>query len=246
MYSMTDLETMERAKNYMEKLANGINPLDGSAIPDEEVVNNVRLSRCFFYVADVLRQIIENGGIGTQGERSKRGMGLKQPFELTVEDRNGFEFSEKPIPISEISRRINNLIDKETMRSLSYDIIREWLVHIEMLESVESEEGRPIIHPTQQGKKFGIILENRFGKNGPYSVVVYNIDAQRFIVDNLDAICEYEQEHKSNQGKPWTEEQDNCLMELFTKGVPVDEIAELLKRNSRAIYRRLRKLGLRI
>ena len=59
---MTELETLERAKMYMEKLANGINPIDNSVIPDEDIVNNVRLSRCFFYVSDILRQVIENGG----------------------------------------------------------------------------------------------------------------------------------------------------------------------------------------
>ena len=71
---MTELETLERAKIYMEKLANGINPIDGSVIPDEDVVNNVRLSRCFFYVSDVLRQVIENGGVTPQ-KKSK-----KEPF----------------------------------------------------------------------------------------------------------------------------------------------------------------------
>ena len=45
---MTELETLERAKMYMDNLANGINPIDGSVIPDEDIVNNVRLSRCFF------------------------------------------------------------------------------------------------------------------------------------------------------------------------------------------------------
>lgn len=49
---MTELEIMERAKMYMEKLANGINPIDDSAVPEADIVNNVRLSRCFFYVAD--------------------------------------------------------------------------------------------------------------------------------------------------------------------------------------------------
>ena len=68
---MTELETLERAKMYMEKLANGINPIDGSMIPDEDVVNNVRLSRCFFYVADVLRQVIDNGGISPQKKPKK-------------------------------------------------------------------------------------------------------------------------------------------------------------------------------
>jgi hypothetical protein len=61
--AMTELEIMERARSYMEMLANGVNPLNGEYIPEDEVVNNVRLSRCFFYVADVLRQVIENGGV---------------------------------------------------------------------------------------------------------------------------------------------------------------------------------------
>lgn len=60
---MTELEKIERAKVYMDKLANGINPVDDSVVPEEDVVNNVRLSRCFFFVADVLEQVIENGGI---------------------------------------------------------------------------------------------------------------------------------------------------------------------------------------
>ena len=100
---MTELETLERAKIYMEKLANGINPIDGSVIPDEDVVNNVRLSRCFFYVSDVLRQVIENGGVTPQ-KKSK-----KEPFLLTIEQREAFDFSAAPIPISEISKRINML-----------------------------------------------------------------------------------------------------------------------------------------
>ena len=78
---MTELETLERAKMYMEKLANGINPIDGSMIPDEDVVNNVRLSRCFFYVADVLRQVIDNGGVTPQKKPKK------EAFALTAEQR---------------------------------------------------------------------------------------------------------------------------------------------------------------
>ena len=109
---MTELETLERAKMYMEKLANGINPIDGSVIPDEDIVNNVRLSRCFFYVSDVLRQVIENGGVTPQKKT------MKKPFSLTVEQRETFDFSEVPIPISEISKRINTLSTNENMSTL--------------------------------------------------------------------------------------------------------------------------------
>ena len=60
---MTELEKIAYAKSFIDKLANGINPIDDSIIPDGDVVNNVRLSRCFFYVSDILRQVVDNGGI---------------------------------------------------------------------------------------------------------------------------------------------------------------------------------------
>ena len=41
---MTELEKIERAKVYMDKLANGINPVDDSVVPEEDVVNNVSSS----------------------------------------------------------------------------------------------------------------------------------------------------------------------------------------------------------
>lgn len=44
---MTELEKMQRAKMYIDKLANGINPIDDAAAPENDVINNVRLSRCF-------------------------------------------------------------------------------------------------------------------------------------------------------------------------------------------------------
>ena len=61
---MTELEKIEYAKSFIDKLADGINPLDDTPLREEDAANNVRLSRCFFYVSDILRQVIENGGVG--------------------------------------------------------------------------------------------------------------------------------------------------------------------------------------
>ena len=60
---MTELETMQHAKNYLDKLAQVIDPLIGQKVPGDDVINNVRISRCLFYVSVVLRQVIENGCI---------------------------------------------------------------------------------------------------------------------------------------------------------------------------------------
>ena len=52
---MTELEKVAYAKTFIDKLANGINPIDDQPVAENDVINNVRLSRCFFYVSDVLR-----------------------------------------------------------------------------------------------------------------------------------------------------------------------------------------------
>lgn len=60
---MTELEKIAYAKSYIEKLANGVNPLTDQVVSDMDVINNVRISRCLFYVSDLLRQILDNDGI---------------------------------------------------------------------------------------------------------------------------------------------------------------------------------------
>lgn len=113
-----------------------------------------------------------------------------------------------------------------------------------MLEEVLDGDGKSTKRPTPQGENVGIILENRTGLNGTYFVVGYNLAAQHFILDNLDAIIEFESTKKENQGQPWTPDHDSCLKDLYEKGVPINEIAITLKRNSGSIRARLKKLGL--
>lgn len=56
---MTEKELLIHAKNYIDKLANGINPLTGEPVADDDIVNNVRISRCLFYVSSVLKSVID-------------------------------------------------------------------------------------------------------------------------------------------------------------------------------------------
>lgn len=234
---MTELETLNHAKAYMEKLARGINPLDDSIIPDNDVVNNVRLSRCFFYVADVLRQVIDNGGI------TKQPKGKKLPFYLTAEQREAFAFSEDPLTISEVANRVNDLIAMDIMVRFSRTTLTEWLLSIGLIQAELQENGTLSKKPTAEGERLGITLENRVGNNGVFRVVVYNMDAQHFIIDNIDSVIDFGKIGKENQWKPWTTEQDQNLLDLYQKDSSIEEIATVMKRNCGAIRSRLRKLG---
>ena len=106
---MTELEKIAYAKSFIDKLANGINPLNDTPIPDDDIANNVRLSRCFFYVSDILRQVYENGGV-TKPKRTP-----KIPFSLSAEQRDKFEYSADPISVTEIAKRICAMAENESM-----------------------------------------------------------------------------------------------------------------------------------
>ena len=185
---MTELEKIAYAKIYVDKLANGINPLTEQQLPDSDIINNVKISRCLFYVSAILGQVIEKEG------RSQRNVKIvKAPFQLDYEARKGFAYSEVPISISEVTRRINELIQPEEMQKLNYKHVADWLIQAGFLTIVPRDDGKMVRKPTDNGMQLGITTEQRQGQEGIYTVVVYNKEAQQFILDNLDAVIEISQ-----------------------------------------------------
>ena len=191
---MTELEKIEYAKSYIDKLANGINPLTGQPVADADIVNNVRISRCLFYVSDILRQTIESRGISSVKKKQK-----KLTFYIDHDQRAKFEYSDKPIPVSEITRRINALIDEDNMLKLKHTSITSWLMDIGLLIELVQTDERIFKQPTQQGNVLGITIEIRHGMTKDYSVTVYNRAAQQFVLDNLDAVIEKQLQQKQSK-----------------------------------------------
>lgn len=181
---MTELEKIAYAKGFIDKLANGINPLSGQPVGENDVVNNVRLSRCFFFVSDVLRQVIDAGGI-VPSRKSARAA-----FEISREKLDEFPFSTSPITVTELTKRLNSLIDPEVMKPLSPRSINEWLMSIGALSEEPVGNGRTGKLPTADGEGLGIRAEERSGKYGNYVAVLYDREAQQFVVDNVEAIAE--------------------------------------------------------
>ena len=72
----------------------GISPLDGTPVSARELINNVRLSRCFFFVSDVLRQVLENGGTEAKAPGKKK---KKLPLDIPFETRRQFAFPPRPL-----------------------------------------------------------------------------------------------------------------------------------------------------
>ncbi|HOP11091.1 MAG TPA: hypothetical protein PK629_06345 [Oscillospiraceae bacterium] len=195
---MTELEKLQRAKLYMDKLAEGVDPVTDTEMPDDCILNQVRLSRCFFYVSDVLRRVIENDGAEPENpHRAEKEGAAEKPaqrpavadFELTPEQRKAFIFSDDAASVSNLVAALNALIDPEHMKKLTNIAVTDWLLEAGFLEKVESD-GKSHRLPTEQGERIGLSTMSRRGQNGEYTMVLYNKEAQRFILDNLEAIMQ--------------------------------------------------------
>lgn len=181
---MTEIEIIARAQMYLEKLANGINPLTNEEVAENDVVNNVRISRCLFYTSGILKQIVDNKG------KFKVEMPDRAEFSITAEQLANFEYSERPISITEATKRINALINSMYVKEIKSKEITEWLVKVGMLTNIiVNNKARK--RPTDAGQNLGIITEERVNQYGTiYEGVFYDLNAQHFIIDNIDAIIE--------------------------------------------------------
>ena len=231
------LEKIKRAKEYIDKLAMGIDPITDELAAETDVINQLPVSRCLYFVSTILREAAEE--LETPRNISKP---EKRPFDLPPAQREEFEYSDLPISVSEIARRLNRLVDTQEMKDIKHSQISGWLVSVGLLTEMVSAQGNRMKRPSEQGVICGITVEHRFGANGPYTVVVYDVDAQKLILDNLDAILATEVPKRARKPKDelpvWQDE--------GKKPVSEEEIVTAMKRTEEGIRRELTRRNIDI
>ena len=177
---MEEKEKIAIAQDWVRKLANGINPLNGNALKDDDVVNNVHISRCLFYVADLL---------GKYSERTKKPASLKNlPFVASAMQIEKYNYAEA-ISISPFARELEKLIP-ENMQLVNYKSIVKWLMQEGFLVEGEIDsKGRIPKVPTEKGREIGIYCEERERNGGSYLITLYNRDAQKFLLEHMGEIA---------------------------------------------------------
>lgn len=180
---MTELETMQHAKNYIDKLANGIDPLTDEIIKDDSVINNVRISRCLFYVSNVLQDVINNGGVVGRTVKAQ-----KKAFSITDEQCSKILITQDPVGVSIISKRIGEVLD-ENVKTLPAVHIANWLVdNGYLVENIYSGCKKKVVTP--KGEQLGILTIDAVNPQGvPYKKNIYDANAQKFIISNLNKIA---------------------------------------------------------
>jgi len=190
---MTELEKMQRAKMYLDKLALGVNPLNDEKMPADTLLNNARLSRLFVYVSGVLGCEIENN--------SRRKPDL--PFIMFPEQAASVALSDEPINVTELTKRINSVLDPDVSRKVMVKSITGWLLSKGFLSENTDSSGKKYRRETPRGETLGIKSELRSSvySGVSYFFVLYGKNAQRFILDNLPEIMSDNTGTASTEGK---------------------------------------------
>lgn len=181
---MTELEIMQRAKMYMDKLAQGIDPISDQEMPEDSVLNNVRLARCFFYVSGVLDQVIARGGNVKKTP--------KKDFYVTEEELRRVDASQEPIRITQFVDLMMSVINDPNRKKLKTTTITDWLIEKGFMTKQTDADGKSKRLPTAIGEQIGLTVKLREGQYGTYQAVYYSEDAQRFLLDHLQEILQAE------------------------------------------------------
>ena len=184
---MFDKSAIEQAKEYIKEMANGINPLTGEVVLDNDLINDVKISRCLFFVSEVLDEYCDL--LEKAMKKVKRSSRIKKSnFYATYEDLADFNYSSGPMYLSDIIKEINQCFQKENMKKITFKALSNWLVINGYLTLSVREDGKNEKLPTPLGEELGIKAIQKHYNNRKYHLCLYDINAQRFIIENIEEI----------------------------------------------------------
>lgn len=179
---MTELEMIRRAETYMKQLSMGNDPISGEEIPEDSILSQVRLARCFAFTADILHRLAEQGGLRAAGASHKARPVFVIPdgIDLTV------LVADEPVQITRLAQAVTDLCYPEGEGpKLNAVVVTNWLLHAGYLMEQTNASGKRNRVPAQKGVALGITATEREGRDGTYLAVRYGPAAQRLILERL-------------------------------------------------------------
>ena len=171
-----ELKILNHAINYTEQLSEGINPLDGSFIADEDIIREERIRKYLLYVESILKAY------------RKDKIRKTKPFAITADQLSRYTYPKDPLRISELAERISALTD-DGVKNLPAHRITDWLLRQGYLYEEGSGSTKRRM-PTEKGKQAGITAAMQMSPNGNYyTYLYYDTNMQRIILSNLMAIA---------------------------------------------------------
>lgn len=168
------------SKQVLEKLAHGINPIDGSNITTDQLLNNPQVIRHLFVLLNFLDSELEKQKKIKNRKRTK-----KVVLTLTPEQLEKVLLPKGPIGINEFAQAVNLVIDENISKKLSGAIINRMLNKIGVLseEKINDSKTRTVVNDNSIA--YGIESMESYYNGEPYQRVVFNDIGKEFLLKNI-------------------------------------------------------------
>ena len=204
---MNRRKVIEHAKDYMDLLAQGVDPISQRAVGPESVVAEPRLQKCFAFVSEILEELLTTGGYvalpdagpdAPQYELVRK----KTAFRLTPAQRQRVYIPQTPVTPNAFVNQVNRVIDSAAMEKLSVRSINAWLLKNGYVSETKQPAviNRTVMKPMEKAAGIGIETAEVADPNTGEikSRLVLNPRAQRFLLDNLDGILDESQSFRND------------------------------------------------
>lgn len=178
-----DLKKLETAILYIQRIAEGKDPVNNVTADEESVLNDPNVIRCMYFAKEVLEEVKKNNGyIGKK--KSKKDM-----LEFPIDSLDSFEYR-KDKTVTKFVEQINEAVDTNIYQKFSYRWITQWLKKNEYLkEGFDDVLQKVVTMPTEKGEQIGIRTERKKSLNGnEYLLILYGREAQEFVVRHVEEI----------------------------------------------------------
>lgn len=176
-----DNQKLDKAIIYVDRIANGFNPVNNRLVENDSVLNNPNVIRCMYFIKDVLKEVQKNGGV--IGKKVKV---QKDPFDFQILDK--FTYIEDK-SITKLLRQIEEYVENPNMEHINCRKITTWLKENNYIVRDKIEQlGIVGSIVTDKGKNIGMYNEVKTINDRTYLAVIYDKNAQEFIVRHLKDI----------------------------------------------------------
>jgi hypothetical protein len=176
-------EKIIKAGEILNKMANGVNPVNGAPIDTDCFLQDPRIIRCLFFVQQVLNKVVE-GSINNGSRKAAQ-------FIITAAEKSKVRFLEGNIGINQFARCINSVIDLNRSRKITGVEINKQLKKMGILAEELLADGKKRTIVNESSYKYGIETEKRNYNGVEYDMVCFNDIGKKFLLDDLEKILEW-------------------------------------------------------
>lgn len=174
-----DLKKLDVAIKYVERITEGLNPVNNQPVGNDEAMMNPNVIRCMQFIKQVLESVRENDGVINGKARCEE----MKPFPIEALDL--FQYQEDK-SIKHVLEQIYKPVEKMNVKRISVMTVNACLRDEGYLADViHPETGRARKVLTEKGKSIGIYEVEKFYDGNSYQAILYNKNAQEFVVKKL-------------------------------------------------------------